>query len=694
MSADLLHLTRGSRTATFAVAHGVPVLVHFGDSHGTLPDTALFAGLVPPGGLDAPALPTLVTDPSIGWFGEPGIVLTRDGAQMVLDLGGFTVDTDGTTAEFRCTDTRAGVELCITATLAASGALVLSARVTNTGNFPLGVHSLALTVPVPGALDQLVTWGGRHTMEFCEERTNWGRSVVSVASRHGRTSHQHAPTVFAVNAGTSESRGDAVAVHLAWSGNHRIVCDSVSGDCRTVTTGELLAPGEIVLGPGHSYATPDVLVATGSGGMSSASSAFHRHLRMNAPARRGPRPVIVNTWEAVYFDHDAGRLWELAERAARVGAERFVLDDGWFRGRRDDTAGLGDWEIDTDVWPDGLAPLAGHVTSLGMEFGLWFEPEMVNPDSELYRSHPEWVLGEPHQHSLTGRNQLVLDLARDDVRAYLFARIDAILASLPVSYVKWDHNRDLVAPGAHHRTMGLYSLLADLRAAHPTVEFESCASGGGRIDAGIARHASRFWTSDSIDALDRLSIQRGALRVIPPEMLGAHIGSPVCHTTGRKHSLSFRALSALPFWLGIEWNLLSATEAELDGLAGAVAEHKRLRDLFHNATTVFGDHPDPAVHVHAAVNDDASGALVVIALTANGPRHMNAPVQIPGLDPASSYECRIVPLGHQRWSLNRGLPTWVVSGVTATGAQLASIGLPWPPLLPESGVLVEVTTTR
>ncbi|MFM8868361.1 MAG: alpha-galactosidase, partial [Ilumatobacteraceae bacterium] len=632
--------------------------------------------------------PALVAIPALGWFGEPGIVLSRHDA---VATPYFTVTEDHSTADtllYEFIDHSLHVRLTVEARLAQTGVLTLRTTVTNVGDEPITVNALAVTIPVPRHHGQLLMYGGRHAMEFVEERIPWGRSVVTSSSRRGRTSHQQTPSVICAPRNTTENHGDAWALHLAWSGNFHFVCDGVTGDLRTITAGELLAPGEVRLDRDESYSTPLLLVAASRDGLSGVTAAFHRHLRATSPASK--RPVIVNTWEAVYFQHDDERLVELAKRAARVGAERFVLDDGWFLGRRDDTAGLGDWEVDPVVWPIGLAPLVDLVTSLGMEFGLWFEPEMVNPNSRLYRNHPEWVLGEPHQHELTGRNQLVLDLSRSDVRDHLFVAIDRLFAQLPISHVKWDHNRDLLAPGAHRQTLGVYELISRLRKAHPQVEFESCASGGGRVDAGMAHQVTRFWTSDSIDALDRLGIQRGALRFFPPEMLGAHIGAPVCHTTGRRHSLSFRALSALPFWLGVEWDLLSASEHELDGLKQMIDVHKRFRDLLHGGTTRFGEHPDPSINQHAVIAEDQNHALVVIASTASGARHEPAPARIDGLDPTSVYRCQLVELDTPRWALNRGLPRWVEAGLSATGAQLAEIGLPVPPLLPASGILVHV----
>ncbi len=646
--------------------------------------------MTPPGGLDAPAQPTLIADPARGWFGEPGILVARNGSTLSPYFKDLQTTISNERAHFIATDAENALQLDLTAVMDASGVLVLTTSITNLAEQSLYVNALNLTVSVPPHLNELIQLGGRHAMEFQEERFKWGRSVVSLASRRGRTSHQQSPTVFCVDQTTNETHGDVFATHLAWSGNFKFSCDSVTADCRSVTAGEVLEFGEIILAKGESYSTPNLLVTASRNGIANASAQVHEYVRSITPTMSAPRPVIINTWEAVYFDHDTERLFELARRGAQVGAERFVLDDGWFRGRRDDTAGLGDWEIDPEIWPEGLQPLVDHVHALGMEFGIWFEPEMVNPNSDLYRQHPEWVHGTPHQHALTGRNQLVLNLSLVEVRNYLVESISGLLSQIPASHVKWDHNRDLVGVGGHEQTQGFYELLTRLRTAHPEVQFESCASGGGRIDAGVAAHAVRFWTSDSIDALDRLSIQRGALRVMPPEMLGAHIGAPLCHTTGRRHPLSFRALSALPFWLGIEWDLLSADDHELKRLAEVVAVHKRFRNLFHTGTTAFSDHPDPNVHIHSVITADLSEGVAVIASTGNGSRHVNAPARIFGLAPEALYRCDVVSLGSQKWALNRGVPTWLESGLTATGSQLATIGLPFPPLLPQSGILVHM----
>jgi alpha-galactosidase len=403
------------------------------------------------------------------------------------------------------------------------------------------------------------------------------------------------------------------------------------------------------------------------------------------------RPVTLNTWEAVYFDHNFETLTKLADAAADVGVERFVLDDGWFSGRRNDTAGLGDWTVDASVWPNGLTPLINHVKSLGMEFGIWCEPEMVNPDSDLYRQNPDWVLHKGSSFPITGRNQLVLDLSRPEVREYLFECISQLLDAHDISYVKWDHNRDLVASHAHQQTLGTYELLGRLKETHPQVQFESCASGGGRVDFGILPFVDRFWTSDSIDPLDRILIQRGAQRLMPPEVLGTHIGSPVSHITRRSHSLAFRASTALFGWLGIEWNLLDTSPHERDRLAFVVAQYKELRTLLHTGAAFREDHPDTNIMVHGVSAHDQSQSLVSITRLANGPSSHVDPIRIQHLADDTSFVVRPLHLGTPTYAPHRKLPQWIDDrSITMTGRQLREIGVTCPPLLPASTFLIQI----
>ena len=350
-------------------------------------------------------------------------------------------------------------------------------------------------------------------------------------------------------------------------------------------------------------------------------------------------------------------------------------------------AGLGDWSVSPEAWPDGLGPLIDHVRSRGLSFGLWFEPEMVNPDSDLFRAHPDWILGAPDQP--LSRNQLVLDLGRPEVREYLFAAIDAVLTAYPIDYVKWDHNRELhdassgpsARAGAHASTAGYYALLDRLRAAHPSVEWESCASGGGRIDLGVLERVERVWTSDVTDALSRQHIQRWTTQLIPPEYVGAHVSAPVNHQTGRAFDLDFRAATAFFGDFGVEWDISSAAPTERARLAQWIAAYKRHRTLLHAGRTVRVDTPDERVLRYAVVADDGTEAVAAYVqldeMVADPP-----PFVVHGLDRERRYTARtITPLDASAW---RG------EGLTLGGAALAAIGLPAPSRRPASAWLVHL----
>jgi alpha-galactosidase len=394
----------------------------------------------------------------------------------------------------------------------------------------------------------------------------------------------------------------------------------------------------------------------------------------------------------VYFDHDFDKLVSLAERAATAGVERFVLDDGWFGGRRDDTSSLGDWWVSPDAHPQGLAPLIDRVRSLGMEFGIWVEPEMVNPDSELYRAHPDWALADLGYTPVLGRNQLVLDLTIPAAFDEILSRLDTLLGDHEIGFVKWDMNRDHVQAtgidgraGTHEQTLALYRLLDELRRRHPDVEFESCSSGGARIDLGILQRAERVWTSDCNDALERQTIQRHASMLVPLEVLGAHVGPPTAHTTGRTQSLAFRAATALFGHFGIEWNLLTLGDDELAALTAWVELYKRHRDLLHGGDVVRIDHDDPHAYVHGVLATDRRSGLIAYVQLTSAQALLPRPVRIPELDSDRRYRVVLVPqpgapAGRR---LTREIMA-VETGLELTGRQLAAHGVRLPVVHPES----------
>lgn len=678
----------------------MPFIAHFGadlgapGEYGELPiDGRVFSRGVMGGGLDHEVTCGIVAEPNRGWMGRPGIGVRSINGDTLATRFEFQVGSGGGTSNechVSLFESTHNISLTVQWKMETSGVVCINATLTNESDEPLYVDAMRISFPISTHATELLTLGGRHAMEAVEHRSTWGRTIHTIENRTGRTSHENMGIVFAGTDGFREHHGEVWGVHIAWSGNYEIVCDAVSHSMRSLHIGELLTPGEVLLHPGDTYSTPPVLLAHSRHGLNSVSRKFHREAR-RLQKENIVRPVVLNTWEAVYFNHNVETLKDLATTAARVGVERFVLDDGWFHSRRSDNSGLGDWWVDETVWPNGLSPIIDHVTSLGMEFGLWFEPEMVNPDSDLYRAHPEWALDGTLDAPLLGRNQLVLDFSIEDVRDYIVSKMSLLLSTYDISYVKWDHNRPLVGGRAHNQTLGFYDVLNRLTQQFPDVQFESCASGGGRIDFGVAAYVDRFWASDSIDALDRIAIQRGLSYFMPPEMLGSHIGSPTCHTTGRKHSLSFRASTALFGWLGVEWNLLSLTDRERDGLTKAIGTYKVFRDLLHTGDVFRGDHADASVYVHGVIAADKSEAILSVSRLRSSHTNHTAPVTLQGLEPGSRYDIQILPMGTPRWALHRVLPDWITDGIVLTGQQIAVLGLHMPALLPESTVLFHIT---
>ena len=652
----------------------------------------MFTRAVLGGGIDLDPPLGIIPQHHDGWLGTSGIEgCFQDGSgsfpHFVIESSTHTT----TSATFILCDDHLDLELELNLKIQPSGVLALDGSFTNRGSLPYLLHSLRFALPVPSRAEELLTLGGRWGMEFGEQRTSWMQSTISVSNSRGRTSHEKWPVVFAGTAQFGEQHGEVWGCHVGWSGNFDITLDGVTEHRKHMLVGEKVVAGELVIHSKETYSAPTVYAVHSPHGLSNASQHFHEFVRSRLRHENTWRPVTLNTWEAVYFEHNFETLTKLADAASHVGVERFVLDDGWFSGRRNDTAGLGDWTVDASVWPNGLTPLIDHVKSLGMEFGIWCEPEMVNPDSDLFRKHPDWVLHHGVNPPITGRNQLVLDLSQSEVRDYLFTSISQLLDAHDISYVKWDHNRDLVASPAHEQTRGTYELLGRLKQTHPQVQFESCASGGGRIDFGILPFVDRFWTSDSIDPLDRILIQRGAQRLMPPEVLGTHIGSPTSHITRRSHSLAFRASTAFFGWLGIEWNLLNASPHEQDRLASVVTQYKEFRPLLHTGAAFREDHPDTNIMVHGVSAHDQSQSIVSVTRLANSPSSHIDSIHVHRLDDDASFVVEPLHLGTPTYAPHRKLPQWIEDGsITMTGRQLREIGVACPPLLPASSFLFQI----
>ncbi len=680
---DLHQIGTGDLCVVVDTELALPTVVYWGPDPGTLDGiAALSDGPRAPATLDLEAPSTLLPG-DLGYAGRPGIAAHRASGPISFRARDSQWVSTASGLHFEATDDVGG--LALTGDIGLGATITIDVTVANTGDDPLFVDRLAPTLPLPHSADEILRLTGQWCAEFQPLRIPWVHGIHEIETRRGRTSHDSVPSGFFGPAGFGEHHGDVRGVHLAWSGNHSIRMERLPDGRRVVQAGELLEPGEVVLGPGEEYRAPTLLAVAGLG-LTACSQLLHRHVRASQPGT--PRPVLLNTWEAVYFDHDLATLRALADRAATVGVERFVLDDGWFGGRRDDSAGLGDWNVSTDAHPHGLEPLIDHVTGLGMEFGIWVEPEMVNPDSELFRAHPDWVLGDA---SLTGRNQLLLDLTIDECWRHLLDALDRLLADHEIAFVKWDMNRDVVPQASHGQTLAVYALVDEVRRRHPGVEIESCASGGGRADAGILDRTQRIWTSDCNDPLERQTIQRGFSYFLPPQVMGAHIGPPRAHTTGRTHRLAFRAATAMFGHLGIEWNLLDASERDLEKLGAWIELHKQLRPLLHGGDVVRLDPPDEVSMAHGVVAPDRSEAVFSFAQLATGRTPTPPRLHLVGLDSNLRYRFERITMPGDPLGLALRQPAWIDGGAVASGQTLRSVGIQMPRLLPESALLLRVS---
>ncbi|HQR26119.1 MAG TPA: alpha-galactosidase [Nocardioides sp.] len=633
--------------------------------------------------------------------------VSPEGGGLATGLGWSTrfvvdrVDVETDRLQVAASDVAAGLKLLVELEGVPGGALRGRCSVTNTAPGWYVVEGLEVVLPVADDLTEALDFTGRHERERTPQRHPVTDGLWLRESRGGRPGLDSATMLVLGSPGFTTTRGQVLAAHVAWSGNSVLRLERSAATGTTLGGGELLQPGEVALGTGETYQSPWVYFAAAEDGLDGLAAVWHTYQRGLA-AHPAQQPVTLNVWEAVYFDLKPDRLAGIADRAASVGVERFVLDDGWFRGRRDDTAGLGDWWVDPDVLPEGLTPLVEHVRGLGMEFGLWFEPEMVNPDSDLYREHPDWILATGDRVPLLHRNQLVLDLSRPEVTDFLFDRMHDLLSTYPIDYVKWDHNRDLLeagtagrggAPAAREQTLAYYRLLDRLRAAHPHVAWESCASGGGRIDLGVLERVQRVWTSDMTDALARQQIQRWTVQLVAPEYLGAHISSPVSHTTWRTLSLDFRAATALFGAFGIEWDLTAATQDDLDRLAVWVRRYQRLRPLLHSGRVVRPESSDPTVLLHGVVSPSRDEALLAHVQLDESAHNRGVQVRVPGLDPEAAYalawEGPVIPF---EVSMAPALPeAGPTQGRLVTGRALEVRGFWMPRCRPETATLVHVT---
>ncbi len=565
---------------------------------------------------------------------------------------------------------------------------MLTAEATLDAEAPVFLDWLAAPVlPAPQLSDVLIDFAGRWCGEFQPQTTPWTAGIRKRDNRTGRSGHEHFPGLVVPLRGATNTHGTACGFHYGWSGGHGMLAEELPDGRRQIQFGHAAGSEST---PGRHFATARLFATWSDTGLNGCAVAFQRHLRERIvafPHPAQPRPVHYNCWEAVYFDHDLAALTDIASRAARLGAERFVLDDGWFGRRDDDTSSLGDWRVDRRKYPDGLTPLIDHVRSLGMSFGLWVEPEMISADSDTCRAHPDWVLGPPEQP--TGRNQFALDMANPEVRDFLCAEIGALLCDNAIDYLKWDHNRVLPGPDAA-QTRGTLDLLDRLRRDFPAVEIESCASGGGRIDFGILSRTHRVWLSDSNDALERLRIQHEAARFLPACVTGSHVGPRRCHTSGRVLDMHLRAWVAAQRHMGFEMDPRELTEDEATVLRDVTAWWKANRAWLMQADILRLDSAETAICAEQHLAAGRERFVVFAGRISTAPAISPRPLCLTGLDPEASYRIDLATRDSVP-GLSRGTPALKAGPVSLSGRYLMEAGLVLPWAFPASIHVVEGT---
>ncbi|WP_158269418.1 alpha-galactosidase [Saccharospirillum sp. MSK14-1] len=688
--------TLHSRNASVVIEqpqNGAPILRYWGAPLSTTPDQQLWQRALAQAGLDEHSALSVVPTLADGTFMEPALRCHVEGRHWAPQWHCQCLSADDQQLTFQLQAVNFQVQIDWQLQLDTdTDVLSIDVRLTNLGPEPLSLEQWLTTLPLPLSMTEVMSFSGRWVHEFQPQRDRLPLGSLEYTNLRGRTSHDHFPGLLVSDREFSPDDGEVYGFHLGWSGNHRQRLERSQLGHSQYQAGAHLLPGEVSLSAGEQFDAPTLYACRSKAGYNGIAERFQRFVRAHILQLPGDavRPVHINTWEALYFDHNQHGLDQLAEAGARVGAERYVLDDGWFLGRRDDSAGLGDWVVDPDIYPEQLHPLAATLKQHGLEFGLWVEPEMVNPRSRLYEQHPDWVLAIDGQHQPLARNQRVLDLTRTEVRDYLFDHLNALLSDYPIRYLKWDMNRDHVqaadADGraaGFRQTQGLYTLLKRLRTQHPTVEIESCASGGARMDFGILHYTQRFWLSDCNDAHERQIMQQWAALFFPAEVLGSHIGPPESHTTSRVHQDDVRIGTAFFGHLGIEWDIRKLDDTAFARMERGIALHKAWRPLLHQGlrhTLNSGDDAQIAFSV-----SHKNRQLVSVFQQRMPTLAVGENLKLKRLVTGQIYRLQCLFEPQKTGHLMKQKPAWMdAQQAHFTGAELMQVGLPLPVLDPDT----------
>lgn len=569
----------------------------------------------------------------------------------------FCADNQAQTLEILCRDETAGTEVILLYTaFAEHPCIARSARAVNTGDSPVTItRLLSASVDLDSADFDMITLNGSWARERHIVRAPLRTGKQRIDSARGETSHQSNCFFALCTHNADEKSGEAYGFCLVYSGNFMAQAEvDQHRKCRAQIG---INPEDFAwrLEPGEELQSPEALLVYSFEGIGAMSRCYHDMLRnhlIRSPYRFKKRPVLINNWEATYFNFDTQKLLDIAREASARGVEMLVVDDGWFGHRDADNSSLGDWLVYEEKLPGGLRHLAKEVNALGMKLGIWFEPEMVSPDSALFRAHPDWAIGIPGRERTLCREQYVLDYSRSDVRDYIYAMLKKILDSANIEYVKWDMNRQLTEVGSamlpperqrelwHRYVLGVYEMMERLVTDYPNLLLENCSGGGARFDAGMLYYSPQIWCSDDTDAIERLKIQRGTSLCYPPSCIGAHVSVCPNHTSGRTAPFSTRGHVALAGTFGYELDITALSEEDKNTISKQIADYHRHAHLMLEGDYYrLGDESEGTYDAWIFVSKDKIEALMTFVQVAARINTRSRRVKLDGLRPDKKYCC-------------------------------------------------------
>lgn len=570
----------------------------------------------------------------------------------------YTEDnTEADTLELLFRDELTGLELTYVYTVFTQyNAITRHVKVKNNGESDINIREImSMNIDFPRSDFDFIHLPGA----WCRERHIERRCVISgrmhIESRRGSSSHHHSPFFALVDKNTTEMQGEAYGFSFVYSGNFEAGVEVDSYGNSRAYMGINSFDFNWLLKKDEEFITPEVVMVYSANGIGEMSRTYHDLYRTRLARgkyRDKERAVLINNWEATYMSFTEDKILEIAETAAKVGIEMLVLDDGWFGKRNDSTSSLGDWFPNKEKLPDGISGLVKKINKLGLKFGLWFEPEMISEDSELYRAHPDWCLHVGGRGRSQCRDQLMLDLSRKDVCNYIVETLSINLESAPIEYVKWDMNRNMSEIGssvlpaerqsevAHRYVLGIYDILERITQRFPDVLFEGCSGGGGRFDAGMMHYFSQYWTSDDSDAIERMYIQHGTSLVMPSCFMSAHVSASPNHQIGRVTSLETRGSVAFCGQFGYELDITKMTDEELNQIKVQIEKYKEIREIIHTGNMYRLMSPFESDHViWQYVSDDKKRFVVCYGTINSKPEQQIHKIQLAGLQPDKSYQC-------------------------------------------------------